>query len=487
MTVRIRGIYATALTALFDDVVQPSAVIDERADESLPVELADVRVETTFDRQGVEVTGQHAAVETAARALTDISIDTFSWPASLPAGGVYAGEVTETLGSGALVDCGEGTGFLPYSKTATHVDTGDRLRVQVREPEPPWGRNRPVLDTSIRISQPLGGLVRGGSQTANTGPELADILPVDPPRGWGIEWDEHAGKADLSVLAAVLERLSERARNLDRAFSDADPPAEAAPSTYWSHRDTRWVWFGRTARFTLDEYRRELAPTMAGHHRIKAGSRSASGAVDFVEKVCPFVAGGLDGGVRSRDGDSADAPADSDGDQPASGNTDSFPFDAVTDQFGPTVGESISIGHGKPDGRRINLGRGEVTDITEDGQVTLRRELSGAGTYDGLGVEKHDGDVAITRFKAGRWWYPTVYTGADGTRRGTYINICTPVEVFPDEIRYVDLYVDVLKHTDGTVERVDEVELDAARKDGLVTQSQEEKALAVAAAIERSL
>jgi len=130
----------------------------------------------------------------------------------------------------------------------------------------------------------------------------------------------------------------------------------------------------------------------------------------------------------------------------------------------------VDIAHGKPDGRLFTLGEAAVDAVEADGTVTLRREMTPGGQYDGLGVERQAGDVAVTKVTEGRWWYPTTYEGSDGERRGTYVNVCTPVEVFPGEIRYVDLHVDVVKHADGTVERVDDDELDAAVDAGHVPE-----------------
>jgi hypothetical protein len=462
--VRVRGIYATALTATFGTVVQASPAIRERFDETFTADPPEASVETTGNRQGVGVHGDPDAVETVANELGDISRDTFVWGADLPRDGLYAGEVTETLGGGALVDCGVGTGFLPYSKTAGHVDDGDRLRIQVSEPRASWVDRRPVLDTTARVRGGLAHLVRGGYR-GGSGPELAEILPVDPPEGWGVDWAPAADEAGLDALGDTLEALGERAEALDSAFTDAPAPDAVAPHTYWEGAATRWVWFGREARFELDERRRAVAPTMPGHHRTKAATGAASTAVDFVETVCEELFG-----------DESDNET---------GN-DAFPFRAVVGQFGPAVGESVSIGHGKPDGRYIDLGPGEVTDI--DGEtVTVERELSGGGSYDALGVPKREGDVATTKFREGRWWYPTVYRGADGERRGTYVNVCTPLEVFPGEVRYVDLHVDVIRRADGTVERVDDDELNDAVEAGLVGEQLATKARSVAAAVESAL
>jgi predicted RNA-binding protein associated with RNAse of E/G family len=113
--------------------------------------------------------------------------------------------------------------------------------------------------------------------------------------------------------------------------------------------------------------------------------------------------------------------------------------------------------------------------------------MTAGGTYDALGVSRSAGDVAITKVREGRWWYPTVYRGSDGERKGTYVNVCTPVECFPDAVRYVDLHVDVVKGPDGEVRRVDDDELDDAVAAGLVSEALAEKARSVATSLESAL
>ncbi|MUV90069.1 DUF402 domain-containing protein, partial [Halapricum sp. CBA1109] len=242
--------------------------------------------------------------------------------------------------------------------------------------------------------------------------------------------------------------------SVEDALSAAGSVAET-PRTVKEGTPTAWVWFGRESRFALDDVRSAVTTTMPGHHRIKAGDRAASAAVDFVEAVC-------EGG-------------------------DGFPFEAVTRQFGPTAGDRVAIDHGKPDGRCIRLGRGEVVEYDPEGTVRIEREMSPGGSYDALGVERRAGDVARTKLTEGKWWYPTVYRSAEGDVRGTYVNVCTPVEIFPSAVRYVDLHVDVVKHGDGTVERVDDDELDAAVDAGDVPEKLAEKARSVAGAVESAL
>ncbi|WP_158854514.1 DUF402 domain-containing protein [Halorhabdus sp. CUG00001] len=456
-TVQCRGIYATALTDLLvaDErfaVGWPSGPIARRFDVDFETAPPDASIVPDDDRLGVGVLGDEAAVGAVVDRLR-VATDTLTWVDSTPRGAVFDGVVTDTLGSGALVDLGDDEAFLPYGATAAHVETDDRVRVQIDRPVGPWSDARPEVTTQFSIRGALASLVREES-TATSGPDLLDVLSVEIPDGWRVSWDREADEAEFAVLEAALEPLLDRAEDLDRALAEADDRTRTGQ--VFPGESTTWVQFGRASRFELDSRRRAVTPTMPGHHRIKAGAEQASAAVDFVEALAPDFEG-------------------------------SFPFDVVTRQFGPTVGDRVRIAHGKPDGRTISLGRGEVTDRDPDGTVRVEREMSPGGTYDGLGIERQAGDVAVTKLTEGKWWYPTVYRGNDGQKRGTYVNICTPVEVFPDEVRYVDLHVDVVKHADGTVERVDDDELDAAVEAGHVPEALAAKARDVASAVENAL
>ena len=455
--VQVRGIYATAITQRLVraddvDVVQASTPIQRRFETTFAEEPASVTIETDEQRLGVSIVGTQAGVERVRDAL-DVAIDTLCWRDPTPQGAIFDGVVTETLGSSAVVDLGDSEGFLPFNATSAHVETDDRLRVQVAEPAAPWSTDRPELDTTVSVRGDLATLVREASTEA-AGPDLLDVLSVDVPDGWRVSWGRDADDADFAILEAELEPLIDRAASIDDTLSTHDETTTTGRIV--DGRGTQWVLFGRESRFALDEDRREVTPTMPGHHRIKAGDERASAAVDFVEDLAPD----LDG---------------------------EFPFDVVTRQFGPQEGDHVAIAHGKPDGRTVSLGRGDVTERDPEGTIRVEREMSPGGTYDALGTKRRAGDVAVTKFTEGKWWYPTVYRGEDGDKRGTYVNVCTPVEVFPNEIRYVDLHVDVVKHTDGTVERVDDDELDAAVAAGNVPEALAEKARKVASAVENAL
>ena len=146
MKTRVRGIYATALTRALatadgeTGVVQASGPIRDRFSDKVAVDgggRADVRVETTDDRQGVTMTGAPDAVSRATEVCRSAGVDALAWDAAAPLDGVFDAEVTGTERGTAICDLGVATGQLPFDRVDDHVETGDRLRVQVAAPAPP--------------------------------------------------------------------------------------------------------------------------------------------------------------------------------------------------------------------------------------------------------------------------------------------------------------------------------------------------------------
>ena len=93
--VRIRGIYATALTSLLADaghaVVQASPPIRHRFDAAFPAAPLTCRIETTDDRQGVECSGPADVVDEIRTALVGVGRDALAWRADAPRGAVFEG------------------------------------------------------------------------------------------------------------------------------------------------------------------------------------------------------------------------------------------------------------------------------------------------------------------------------------------------------------------------------------------------------------
>ncbi|XGI82863.1 DUF402 domain-containing protein [Halorutilales archaeon Cl-col2-1] len=470
---RVRGIYTTALTKMFLDegynVVDVSEAIDRRFNADFDDARPDVTVETTYDSQGLRLSGDATYVDGVSDLIAGIGRDVFVWDSDHPKGAVYNTEVTETIRSGAVVSVpdADSDGFLPYSNSDEHIDEGDRLRVTVVNPEPPWSSRKPGVSTGIRVEGELLDMSRDAESKTefeglrrrerNEVSRIADMLGLSPPDGWGTIWKSRSADAEMSEIGAEAEELIERAKSIESAVSDAPKPENGSPlEVHTSDSKTVWIWFGRDARSELDEIRHEVTTTTEGHHRIKAGSGDASAAVDFFEAV------------HGRHGE--------------------FPFEGVVEAFGPSEGDEVNIVHGKPDGRRIELGDAEVVSVEyEEESIVVERRMSARGDYDELDVEKEKGDVAVTRFTEGSPYYTTVYTDEDGEEKGAYINISTEVEVFPDRVRYVDLHVDVVRRNDGKVETVDEPLLRESVEEGHVPEELAETAVDVAEEVEEKI
>ena len=142
-------------------------------------------------------------------------------------------------------------------------------------------------------------------------------------------------------------------------------------------------------------------------------------------------------------------------------------------------GVRLKIEHVKLDGRILYLSEGEIIEVAPHlRQVTLRRgEFKGRITYDGLDIPKNHGDYAVTVIREGEWFYKHTYFRHHGALIGTYYNINTWVEFYPDRIRYVDLEVDIVAWPDGRAEITDEDELRERCERGYITPELRDKAM----------
>lgn len=432
-------------------VVAPSATIEHRFDTTFPTEPWDVRVVDSDDRLGVGVHGSSEAVRAVSQSIAEVALDGFAVQGAVSIGDVYDGRVDRTGGSGAIVDIGPTEVYLPYDNAHRRISEGESVEVQVSDPAAPWADRRSEVATQRRVDGGIVELVKDdGNHQANVSDaeretELLRLIEfIDPeiPEGWSVHWHGAAFGASADRREQALEAAVQQAESLATVT-----PEESSPLATW------WVRFGRSCRFTLDDFREDILTTLAGHHRIKAGGDHGGAAVDFVENL---------GGNR--------LPTE-------------FPFEALIETFGPREGSQLRLAHTKPDGTCVTLGPGTVAE--RDGEtIILEREMTTAGQYDGIGTEREPGDIARTELREGRWWYRTIYRGQDGEFKGAYVNICTPIELFPSVAQYVDLYVDVTKHPTGQVDRVDEAELAAAVEEGLISEPVAERTRSVAAAIE---
>jgi Ribonuclease G/E len=145
----------------------------------------------------------------------------------------------------------------------------------------------------------------------------------------------------------------------------------------------------------------------------------------------------------------------------------------VLDEF-PEESSIIDVEHVKLSGMVFHLGQATI-DAISNSEVKYSRIIRANGFYDGLEVKKEAGDKAVSETKIGEWWIKTEYFSRQGKWKGTYINLNTPLEIYPKTLRYVDLEVDVSIKPDGSAKILDMEKLEKALQKGLISKGLFEK------------
>lgn len=445
---RVRGIYSTALTKLLldheFDIVQPSIITRERFGLEECDESPDLDVYGRRDRQGVQAFGKAEFTNTFCSILQSHLDDVIVRKWAVTADGIYKGLIKEADSTthSFLVDIGSAVG-----RIADEEVLNPKLRQMVVQVERRRvGAKKPVLTTRIKIPGRYAILIperrvkvslkirdsKVRSRLRRLGEEL--ILP-----DWGILWRTAAAEQSVEVLREEITSLAREGRAVMEGAEGVE-----APATLWEGGSFVNVEFPALSKKKLDEFRRCVAPTMDGHHYYKACGRRVSSALDMAEKL--LKKGGSLKEVNAL-------------------------FKQTVEAEFPVVGSVIGMEHVKLDGKVFHLGEALVEAYDRHRSwLRLSRVFERKGVYDGLGTPKEPGDRAVTEAKVGDWHFKTQYFSRDGRYKGTYVNLNTPIELYPHGIRYVDLEVDVCVWPNGTVRKLDEEKLEKAVEEGLVTE-----------------
>ncbi len=447
-TVRIRGIYSTALTKLFLDkgfgISQPSNKIVERFGLEKTYDDFDVDIYDKKDRHGVVLVGD--AVEDARKVLEEELIDVFFRRLPYQLYGIYKGLIVKVDEKYVYVDLGSAIGTIP-KKDYPAAAEGEEILVQVKR-----HNLLPHLSTTLTIPGDYAVLIPkpiGAQRHVKISRKIRDqkererlrILGLSIDLGeWGILWRTAAAYKDWNILRDEIVRLSKLADRL--AKSDT----YFAPSLIIEGRNIYEVEFGGGAKRKLDEIRNKVVPTVEGHHSLKAKDPELGFAVEIAEGILSKIPG-----HRTK--------------------VNAGFWEALIKNKGPKKGWLFTLDHVKPDGQRIRIGPGEVIEVGNNPlKVTIRRNLKPGKFYDGLDIPIEPGDYAITEIEAGKWWFVHRYYDREGNLKGEYYNINTPVEVYPDGARYVDLEVDIVKWPDGMKEIIDKDKLAQHYEDGVISE-----------------
>ena len=456
--VRIRGIYATALTrwALREgfQVVQASRVIADRFGIPILEVPADVTLKNSDDDPSeLLVVGYTWAVERVVEALRRTLPYSFYWVSRLPLHATVKATVTgECRASIAGVEaevvaesCPEPGSGIVAGVVRPGVKPGERPRLA------PGARvlgDYAIVYESEKPRVTVSEHIRSPEKRA----ELMAIASRLTSRGLGVHWRSSSRYADRSTLEQHLDELAAR---LEEARKRAEQGGEGV---YSEGETVALVRLSAPDKEALDRLRAEATPTAPLHHSVKSLDPELSIAIDYAEKL-------LEQGVE--------------GDKLLAG---------LRELQAEKLAQArrIKLVHVKPDSTVIELGPAELLSVERRGQhlvLVVERRVRGRGVYDGLEVEKTPGDRIVSEIDTSSWSITHRYYSPDGTLKGVYVNINTPPEVTTSgAIVYLDLEVDVVKKPGEKPRMIDEEALRQALEQGIITREMYEKALAEARA-----
>lgn len=425
----VTGIYSSALSKLLlDKGYEPTrlsnTLVERLGGAGSSRDEPDVVIKDMTRWQGVIVIGEKAktVADTIVQELGTVAV--FYLPKVY--GAVYKPGIVERVRNGVVLELENRRGLLK--------GRGDNVGlVQVTG----YARSVSKLLVTSRVRIRVGG-----AEAERTGRSFEDPLL---PAGW--RWIKRSGEKENAEVAS-------KANDLEEMLSSPEIPDGRC---VMPGKDYVELVFGLDAKNTLDEWRAKITPTIPGHHYLKSLGPEYSALVYFAEAVREAIADKLDYYLK----------------------------DTIVKGVYPRSGEEVKLFHMKPDGNDVELSSGQVLHSDEK-SIIVKRKMRSRGEYDGLKAEKRPGDYALTEFKLGEWYYTTTYFRRDGTEIGKYVNVCTPPEVSKVFIRYIDLYVDVVK-SGGEVKILDKEQLEDALHKGHITQRMYKKAAETAERVSREL
>jgi len=309
---------------------------------------------------------------------------------------------------------------------------------------------RLLIDRGFKIVQPSAVIKeRFKIEVSSESREPPDLEIRDRMDRQGVYATGSIGSLRLltSILKSTLNDVVIRGRilrEIERSVLGSEEIGETPLENPSNMVATLNIEFPALSKRTLDSIRRKVRPTLDGHHYYKACGRRISSLLEMAERL-------LEKGYLQEE-------------------VEALFKETIRSEY-PHVGSVIEIEHVKIDGRCFHLGTPRILEFEEEtGLIRFRRTFVKRGVYDGLKSRKEPGDYAITDLKIGGWSLRTRYFSGNGVYKGTYINLNTPVELYPRGIRYVDLEVDICIWPDGKIMEIDRDKLQERIRQGYLSE-----------------
>ncbi len=455
--VRIRGIYATALTVLLNKkgyiIVDMSKVLREKLEVPAIDAPAHVTVKNLNERPDTLLVFGYPW-DKGEKVFNDL-VEELKYvtksQSSLGNNTVVSAKLVEKKGQQCIL-------LLP-----------DNRQVTIRSNEC-TSINQPYIYITIIHDSPSGKIIAK--------PEIrlvGDYVILSWP-GTNVSFSEHIKdpelKADLLMVAGLaidlnkyhvhfrsnskLGNLTEIELELKQLVEKIDKLANRTPSKTEIVVKGEFLGFitlPSVAKQLLDKYRSQARPTILYHHSLKSFGNTESLLVD-----CAETSARIEGRPSPHNGLSIS-------------------------MFLLERSKKIVIDHIKPDGTILRLGPFNLANIRfreNTLELELTRTFTRRGILDGLNIEKEPGDTSISRIRTGEWFIIHEYYTRDGDLLGIYANINTPIEAGQGRIKYLDLLIDVIKKPNEPAKIIDREELEEIYAKGLITDYLYKKALETA-------
>jgi len=453
--VRIRGIYATALTKIFLDngfeIIQPSEVVAKRFSLSTVRYLSpQIDIVDKPDKHGVIIESLSEMTDRVSKILFDELLDVIVHKSKVQKGAVYKGIIYRPAPSGGYIVklTPNLDGLLPVEEaTKQSLKLGDTVLVEVKNPN---SNGLPIVSMKITIPGDFAVLIpeesvrvshkiKGGARY-----KLLELGKILRPDGWGIVWRTGAANAELEELQEEIKILHEQAEKLQEL-------AENSPALVKLRNgfDIVTVEFPFMSKTKLDEIRAQVFNTVKYHHLFKTYGNNITRLVDFAEKYLSqhISIEKINNALR----------------------------EYFTNEILFSEGRVIKIHHIKIYGREVILGPAKIimrknTD-TERVEYRLHRRFMPGGYYDGIGAPKEAGDYGVTIVRLFDDKLITAYFSIENDLKGIYININTPIEPGNDGFRYIDLEIDVVLTQENQVMILDSQKLERYVNEGIISQN----------------
>ena len=247
--------------------------------------------------------------------------------------------------------------------------------------------------------------------------------------------------------------------NRPEKLMDKGPPQQYSDTSANSIKKSEMeIEFPGVSKAALDSLRAKITPTLKNHHLLKI---IASDRVELIERelyLTPFRQKELEKRLQKQ-----------------------VVFDPMREKG------SIGLTHITPEGTTLSLRRGKILSL-KNTCLIIKREFSGGhGRYDGLDLPIEEGDYGITEITEDQWSLKHSYYSRQGLIKGIYWNINTPIEFYPDHIRYLDLHIDVIQKPGDPPKMIDQEKLEKTVTAGFITRELAKKAYEIVHTLIHSL